>query len=119
MNSKLSDAEMTIMQILWSHGKQRATHIADMAKEQIGWEKNTTYTFLHRLIKKGAVIRHDPGFHCEAACEREAVLSKEAHGIVEKLYNGSIEMFVHAFLNGKPITANERERLQKLIDAQK
>jgi len=119
MTSKLSDAEMAIMQILWSHGKQRATHIADMAKEQIGWEKNTTYTFLHRLIKKGAVTRHDPGFHCEAACERDSVLSQEAQGIVEKLYNGSIELFVQAFLDGKPISAKERERLQKLIDTKK
>jgi len=119
MENKLSDAEMSIMQLLWNHGEQRATHIADMARERTGWEKNTTYTFLHRLIKKGAVKRRDPGFYCEAACEREAVLAQEAQGMIEKLYNGSLEMFVSAFLDGKEISQKERERLQRLIDEHK
>ncbi len=116
MEYKLSDAELTIMQILWEHGELRASHVADIAKEKTGWEKNTSYTFLHRLIRKCAVTRRDPGFYCSAACERGELLTQEARGLVDKLYGGSIGAFVHAFLDEKPITPEEKARLQKLID---
>ena len=119
MEYKLSDAEMAIMQILWSNGELRATEIADIAKSRYGWEKNTGYTFLHRLIKKGAVTRRDPGFYCTAACEREALLAQEAQEVVSKLYSGSIGQFVSAFFGGKAISPEEKEQLQQLINQQK
>jgi len=119
MDFKISDAELAIMQILWANGETRATEVADIAKVKYGWEKNTSYTFLHRLIKKGAVVRHDPGFYCTATCERDALLSQEAQEVVSKLYSGSISQFITAFFGGKAISAEEKEQLQQLIDRQK
>lgn len=119
MNFKLSDAELVIMQILWDEGEIRATTVADMAKVKHGWEKNTGYTFLHRLIKKGAVKRSDPGFYCRAACDRETLLGQEARDMVDKLYDGSIGQFVTAFFDGKSLSQKEKEQLQKLIDGHK
>ncbi|MCL2526865.1 MAG: BlaI/MecI/CopY family transcriptional regulator [Defluviitaleaceae bacterium] len=116
MDLKLSDAELAIMQILWDKGETRATEIADIAKAKYDWEKNTGYTFLHRLIKKGAVTRRDPGFYCKAACPRDALLAQEAQDMVSKLYSGSIGQFVSAFFGGKAISAEEKEQLQKLIN---
>jgi len=119
MDYKLSDAELEVMQILWANGELRASAVADLAKAKTGWEKNTAYTFLQRLVKKGAVSRRDPGFYCTAACSREDVQGREARGMVDKLFDGSIGMFVHAFANGSGITPDEREALQTLIDQQK
>ena len=116
MDFKLSDAELIIMQILWAEGETRATRIADIAKVKYGWEKNTGYTFLHRLIKKGAVRRSDPGFYCRAACDRETLLGQEARDMVDKLYNGSIGQFVTAFFKDEAIPPEEKEQLQKLIN---
>ena len=116
MDGKISDAELVIMQILWANGEMRATDVADIAKSQCGWEKNTSYTFLHRLIKKGAVTRSDPGFYCKAACEQDALLVQEALEVVDKLYSGSIGQFVSAFFSGKAVSAEEKEQLQRLID---
>jgi len=116
---KLSDSEIAIMQILWMHGETRATEVADIAKEQHNWEKNTSYTFLHRLIKKGAVVRRDPGFFCVAAYEQNELMGQEAREMVGKLYSGSIGQFVSAFFDGKAISDDERAQLQKLIDESK
>jgi len=116
MDLKLSDAELAIMQILWDKGETRATEIADIAKAKYDWEKNTGYTFLHRLIKKGAVTRRDPGFYCKATCQRDALLAQEAQDMVSKLYSGSIGQFVSAFFGGKAISVEEKEQLQKLIN---
>jgi len=106
-----------VMEILWRVGENRATYIADVARDEIGWEKNTTYTFLHRLIKKGAVKRRDPGFHCSAVYKKSEVLSGEAADVVERLYSGSIGLFVQAFLDRKPISQTEKEMLVNLIDS--
>ncbi|MCL2360538.1 MAG: BlaI/MecI/CopY family transcriptional regulator [Defluviitaleaceae bacterium] len=119
MEFKLSDSELAIMQILWDNGETRATEVADIAKTKYDWEKNTGYTFLHRLIKKGAVTRRDPGFYCEATVERESLLAREARETVSKLFSGSIGQFVSAFFGGKAISTEEKEQLQKLIDEQK
>ena len=116
---KLSDSELAIMQILWANGELRATEVADIAKSRYGWEKNTGYTFLHRLIKKDAVVRRDPGFFCSAACERDELLAQQAQEMVGKLYSGSIGQFVSAFFGGKAITPEEKAHLQKLIDEKK
>ena len=117
IGSKLSDSEIAVMEILWRMGEIRASHIGDIARDEIGWEKNTTYTFLHRLIKKGAVRRSDPGFVCVAVHSRDEVLSGEAADMVERLYDGSIGVFVQAFLDRKPIPQADREMLLKLIES--
>jgi len=106
------------MEILWRIGKARASQIGDIARDEIGWEKNTTYTFLHRLIKKGAVHRSDPGFVCAAVYGKDEVLNDEATGMVERLYNGSIGVFVQAFLDRKPISQADKEMLLKLIESE-
>ena len=55
---KLFDSELKIMEILWREGDISAKRIAEIAKEQIGWSKTTTYTNIKRCIDKGAVERY-------------------------------------------------------------
>ena len=56
--------ELNVMELLWSNKALAARDISKIIKEYIGWEKNTTYTVIKRLIDKGAVTREDPGFIC-------------------------------------------------------
>ena len=57
MRYRISEAEMDIMKILWERGPCRASEIACACKDRNGWEKNTSYTFLQRLVQKKAVRR--------------------------------------------------------------
>ena len=63
---RLHEGELNVMELLWSNKALAAKDIAKIIKEYIGWEKNTTYTVIKRLINKGAIIREDPGFICRA-----------------------------------------------------
>lgn len=116
MNIKLSDSELAIMQIIWRTGQLKAVNIVDIAKKEIGWEKNTSYTFLNRLIKKGAITREDPGFLCKAVCNKDELRKLEAQGVVNKLFDGSIGLFVQSFLSDKTISSTEKKELQNLIN---
>ena len=58
---RLHEGELNVMELLWSNKELAAKDIAKIIKEYIGWEKNTTYTVIKRLIDKGAIVREDPG----------------------------------------------------------
>ena len=72
MGIKLYDSELKVMEILWKEGELTAGHIAKILKEEIGWNRNTTYTVIKKCIEKGAVERSGSagtGFdHWEFAC---------------------------------------------------
>ena len=60
---RLHEGELNVMELLWSNKVLAAKDISKIIKEYIGWEKNTTYTYIKRLIDKGAITREDPGFY--------------------------------------------------------
>ncbi len=66
MEVKLFDSELKVMGVLWREGDVTAKHIAEVLKEEVGWNKNTTYTLIKRCIQKGAIERSEPGFMCHA-----------------------------------------------------
>ena len=67
---RLHEGELNVMELLWSNKALAARDISKIIKEYIGWEKNTTYTVIKRLIDKGAITREDPGFICRANITR-------------------------------------------------
>ena len=67
---RLHEGELNVMELLWSNKVLAAKDISKIIKEYIGWEKNTTYTVIKRLIDKGAVKREDPGFYVAAISKR-------------------------------------------------
>ena len=52
---RLHEGELNVMELLWSNKVLAAKDISKIIKEYIGWEKNTTYTVIKRLIDKGAI----------------------------------------------------------------
>ena len=73
---RLHEGELNVMELLWSNKVLAAKDISKIIKEYIGWEKNTTYTVIKRLINKGAIRREDPGFLCRLAKITLEILQK-------------------------------------------
>ena len=117
MDVKLFDSELKIMEILWKDGEVTAGQLAVLLKEQTGWNRNTTYTIIKKLIDKGAVERREPNFVCRALIAREQIQQQEADALIGKLFDGSAETFLAAFLNGKTLSGAEIARLRELIDS--
>lgn len=49
---RLHEGELNVMELLWSNKVLAAKDISKIIKEYIGWEKNTTYTVIKRLLIK-------------------------------------------------------------------
>lgn len=112
---RLHEGELNVMELLWSNKALAAKDISKIIKEYIGWEKNTTYTVIKRLIDKGAIEREDPGFLCRAVISKRAVQNIETQALINKLYNGSLNNFIVDFLKNQNMTNTEIMELQRIV----
>ena len=114
---KLFDSELKVMQPLWEDGPQTAGALAKRLARSVGWNRNTTYTIIKKLIDKGAVARSDPGFLCTALVSRQEVQRTETDSLISRLFGGSRTQFLSAFLSEKDLTPAEAQQLRELIAA--
>lgn len=112
---KLHDGELNIMELLWLNKELAAKDMAKIIKEYVGWEKNTTYTVIKRLIDKGYIAREEPGFLCRALIPKKMVQQWETKDLLNKYYEGCIENFISQYLRGQDLSATEIELLQKVV----
>ena len=99
MKLKLFDSELKIMETLWKHGDCTAGQMAKMLKDEIGWNRNTTYTVIKKCIDKGAVVRLEPNFLCRAAVTRQEIQAE----------------FFAAFLSGQDLSGKELDELKQML----
>ncbi len=112
---RLHEGELYVMELLWSNDSLAAKDIALIIKDYIGWEKNTTYTVINRLIDKGAIRREEPGFKCNALITKKEVQKIETQALFDKVYNGSITNFFHEYLADRHLKPEELIELEKVV----
>lgn len=115
MPTKLTDAELKVMDVLWEEGELSAVELAKVMNARVGWARNTTYTVAKKLVEKGAVKRGDP-FICQAAVSRESVQREEAAELIDKLFDGSAELFLSAYVSGKKLSSDEIDGLRRIVE---
>lgn len=116
---RLHEGELNIMELLWSNKVLAAKDISKIIKEYIGWEKNTTYTVIKRLIEKGAIKREDPGFLCKALISKRTVQNIETKALLNKFYNGSLNTFFSEYLKYQKLTQGELLEMERIVSEQK
>lgn len=113
---KLFDAELRLMELIWANEDCTAKELSLLAAETIGWNKNTTYTVLKKLVEKGAVERGEPHFRCRSRIARDQVAREETRSLIDKLFGGSRQAFFASFLQQEALTEEELNSLRALLD---
>lgn len=117
---KLFDSELKVMERLWREGDQTAGALAKRLAAEVGWNRNTTYTVIKKLIDKQAIERREPGFLCHALISKEQVQRQEAENLVTRLFDGSPSLLFSAFMGDqKSLPPEEIDRLRALVDSLK
>lgn len=112
---KVTDGELNVLNVLWSQGTIKASEIVKILKEEKGWNRNTTYTFINRLVDKKIVKREEPNFVCSPLYTREEISISETKDFIEKIYKGSIKNLFSAFLRNDEMKAEEIDMLEEMI----
>lgn len=115
MEIKLFDSELKVMDILWREGDLTAKRIAEVLKQEIGWNRNTTYTVIKKCIAKGAIRRSEPNFMCHAEIAKEIVQTSETEELIDKLFDGSPDLLFASLLGSQKISSNQIERLRQIV----
>lgn len=113
---KLFDSELKVMDVLWKEGDTTAKHIAEILREQVGWNVNTTYTLIKRCINKGAIERQEPHFMCHALIPREQVQEQETDELIDKVFDGSADKLFASLLGRKKLSAGEIQKLRWIVE---
>lgn len=114
--TKLFDSELKLMELLWENEGATAKELAVLAADSIGWNKNTTYTVIKKLMAKGAIKRTEPNFVCHSLITREEVGQAEARKVLSSFFGGSVRMLFSSFMADGTLSAEEADELKKLID---
>ena len=104
------------MDIIWRKGDLPAKQIADILGDEVGWNKNTTYTLIKRCISKGAIERTEPNFVCHALIPKEDVQEAETDELIDKVYDGSVDKLFAALLGRKTLSEEQIQNLKHIID---
>ena len=111
----LFDSEFKVMEIVWQHAPITAKDISVIAASTIGWNKNTTYTVLKKLVEKGVIERQEPHFVCVATVTREQVRQTEARSLLDRLFGGSKAALFSSLLEDEELTQDELDELTALL----
>ncbi|NLB42310.1 MAG: BlaI/MecI/CopY family transcriptional regulator [Clostridiales bacterium] len=107
------------MKILW---KQPSSTLSDIVKdrdlEDQNWSYSTVKTLLRRLVDKGVVDVDKSvanSFKYKAAIQEQDCKVKEANNFLQKVFNGSLSLFVSTLAKGSNLTEQERDNLIDMI----
>ena len=115
---KLSDKEWLVLGVLWDSGGAALGDLTHALYPETGWNRNTVLTYLTRMEAKGLVVIGKEGYPrlYRAALSREECQAQARDSFLEQVYRGSTGDLVTAFLKEKPISAEERRDLRRLLD---
>lgn len=116
MEIKLFDSEIKVMELIWQNEPVSAKQLSLLANEEIGWNKNTTYTVIKKLEAKGYIKREDPGFMCTSLISKGDVRKAETEGLINKLFGGSKKALFSALLEDEQLSKDDIDELRKMID---
>ncbi len=115
---KLSEREWTVLEVLWAREGATLGEVTEALQPTTGWSRNTVLTYLTRMEGKDLVTIDKSVYPSvyRAALDRETCQAQERHSFLSRVYRGSAGDLVAAFLKEETLSAEERERLRKLLD---
>ncbi len=114
--NRLFASEEKVMEILWENGAITAKQVSLIAADKIGWNKNTTYTVLKKLVAKGYVRRDEPDFLCTPLLLKDEREKTEVKSLIENVFGGSKKALFSALLEGETLTEKEIAELKEMIN---
>ena len=111
---RLFDAEYRFMSIIWELEPVNSTHLSRVCQERLGWKKPTTYTMLRKLSERGLLKNENATV--STLVKQTEVRQYESQAVVEKTFDGSLPVFLTAFLGKRKLTQGEAEELKQIIE---
>lgn len=114
----ISEAESVVMEVLWQRHPLGADDIVAALAQQQPWQEATIKTLLNRLLKKGAIAAEPDGrrYRYTPLLQREAWLSAQSTGLLDRLFGGRVAPLVAHFSQHRKLSKKDIAELKRLIE---
>ena len=121
MKTELSNGEWALMKVLWEASPRTITQLVAALRDSTGWDKHTIIPTLSRLEAKGAVTyRHNGRAKEYYPLLRQSDASRaETKRFLEKVYNGSLGVMVHAMVDSHALSQEDIQELSAILEKAK
>jgi predicted transcriptional regulator len=117
---RLGDVQLRIMKVLWRIGPASVAEVhGELGPDR--WAYTTVATMLRKMEARRLVRHREEGrkFIYEAVVTAEEVGRSSAADLVERLFEGSLTEVVSHLLDTRDASAEELDRLERLIHERK
>ena len=111
---EIYESEYRLCLILWANEPINSTKLVKLAKEELGWNKATTYTVIRRLSERGILKNEDT--IVSSLISKEQAQEARLKQLMEDTFQGSLPAFIAAFSKNQKLSQQEADRLRSLID---
>ncbi len=118
MELRLSDAELCVMEVLWSAGRPlTASEIADRVPADRDWSFATVKSLLSRLLGKKAVEPKKDGrrFLYSPAVQREPYVAAESRRFVTRLFGGKLSPLFARLAEDEALDDDDLARIEAML----
>jgi predicted transcriptional regulator len=114
----VSEAESTVMEVLWQRHPLSAEDIVAELAEASGWAAPTIKTLINRLLNKGAIRAEKDGrrYLYSPVLAREAWVGEQSESLVKRLFGGRVAPLVAHFSEHGRLTKKDIDELRRLIE---
>lgn len=112
VNSKITDAELEIMQIVWD--RDRPLTFREICEAvQSGAKKVTIQTLISRLVEKGALLQDKRDvYYYSALVPRQDFEQARTEELIQKVYRGDVKKLFAALLENDSMSPTELDGLR-------
>ena len=118
MDTRISDAELEVMEALWASGApMTATEVAERIPGERGWSLATVKTMLSRLSAKGAIRFKEEGrrYLYSAAIARDSYVGRESQRFVDQLFGGRLSPLVARLAEADALDEDDIAAIEKIL----
>ena len=115
----ITEAEWTVMEVLWEQSPKTAGEVIKGLRESTGWADNTIRTLLTRLVEKGALKTRGPEAGARLylpAVKREACVRAESETFLQRVFQGAAKPLLLHFAATAKLSTEEVQELKRLLD---
>jgi BlaI family transcriptional regulator, penicillinase repressor len=117
MQDRISDAELAIMEVLWTQSPLTATEVAVRVKDDRDWSLTTVKTLLSRLLAKAAIghVQEGRRFLYSPMVEREDYVSGESQRLVDRFFGGKFMPLVAHLAEQERLSDSDISEIERLL----
>lgn len=115
---QISDAEWTVMNLVWSSSPIEAAEVINRIAAANGWSAATVKTMLHRLVRKGALSTEQMGkkYLYKPAVRRDACVRQASRSFLDRVFGGEATPALIHLVKTAKLSSKDAADIRAMLD---